>query len=231
MKFIKPALLVTATAIVVSLLIGASTASAHKWITVCLEQRLLQCASRVKHPLLGRKLIIQLGTSAFKAGFEIKCIEGQGESNEIESQQEGGAGEVKEFKSELVKLTFGGCSGGCAEFAVKVPQSLSLSDSNLLTPNWRILLTNLVISFTKCTFGVTCEFEGNLNVALQMNESESFFEPENTKFKFIKGSKLLCGETGTWTTGKFTLKWRLDNLFGTEHVFWPSLVDELVVVN
>jgi hypothetical protein len=232
MKLIKLTLLAATAAVAATAFIGASSASAHAWIAVCLKQELLECKNLAKHPLLGRLLVLQLGTGTFKSNFTIECTEGQGESNELESQKEGGAGETKEYKGELTKLTFGGCKGGCTAVEVRTPQptSLTMAVTELEKGEaglWRLVSKSAKVNFLNCTFGVECEFEGNVNVNVQMNATESFFEPENTAFNLIKGSKILCGGTGNWTVGKYTFKWRLDDLKGSEHLAWPSLIKNL----
>ena len=194
----------------------------HSWIALCKVSELLLCANGnlIKHPLLGR-LLLEVGAGEFKAAFSIKCPSGLGRSLELESQQE------SEFNTTLKSLFFEGCSGCGSAFAVLQPASLTMGtyEGN----DWKFKISGLKFEFTNCLEpGVTCEFEGNLDLKIQMSETESFVEPEGAEFKLIKGNEATCGKTGKWVSGRATFRWTIESgeNAGTYNV-WPSLLEAL----
>jgi hypothetical protein len=227
MKPIKMTLLAATAAVAAMAFIGASMASATPpWIGVCKNAELLKCANLVKHPLLGDILALA-SEGTFKGGFEITCKEGMGLSNQIESQQNGA------FKGNLISLTFEPCSGGCEKVTVITPIAVEINMETEATESWRLKAAAAKVAFSKCTFGVECEFEGNLNLKLRMDALGAYTDPKEDKevdkkpdeFKLIKGSKLLCGEKGTWESGRTRFDWVLDDVAKTTHVHvTPSLI-------
>jgi hypothetical protein len=226
MKLIKLTLLAATAAVVAMAFIGGSAASAaskHPWIAICFEQKLLQCASRPKHPLLG-KLRLLISISLFKAGFSIECQSGEGETNEVESQQPS-----ESFKTTLETVTAKECSGGCKAVKVITPQLAEGTMESEAEESWRLKSNNAKVEFSECSFGVKCKFEGNLNFKIGMDSEGDFADPEGTSFKLIEGSKLLCGETGKWESGRIRFDWVLDGGVVHKNV-WLSLVAELVKI-
>jgi hypothetical protein len=224
MKIVKLTTLVATAAVAAVASIGASNASATPtWITLCKEPQLLNCEGRwlVKHPLLGRKVPL-VGPSKLNAGFvTVECASGEGHSNSIESQQN------TEFKATLEALTFAECKG-CTGVAVKTPQVL-VDNMETETGGWRLKLNGLKVKFTGCPLSQSCTYEGNLNIEIQMNETEAFAEPKGTEFeKVASESTSLCAAKGKWETGKMTLDWELDDQpfpFGTRHKnVFPTLI-------
>jgi hypothetical protein len=228
MKLIKMALLAATAAVAATALIGASTASATgPWIAICKKAELLNCtaANRVKHPLLGRIRGL-LGETSFLSNFKITCTSGLGESNLIESQQSGSAKGTYEVLGNLT-----GCAGGCMTVGVRTPQSVELNMEAEATESWRAKSSNLKVLFSKCTFGVECEFESNLNVKVQMDGTGAFTEPEGAVFALIKGSAFLCGSAGKWETGRMRFDWVLDDASGTTHQnVTPSLIGKSLII-
>jgi hypothetical protein len=224
MKFIKMALLAATAAVAAMAFIGASSASATPtWMTFCKTPELLNCATanRVTHPLLG-KIRALAGKGFFLSAFKIECASGEGESNSIESQQNGA------IKGSLQTLTFKECTGGCTTVTVRTPQAVELNMENE-TAGWRLKANNGKVLFSGCTFGVECEFEGNLNFEVQMDATGAFVEPKGTSFNLIKGSAFLCGSTGKWETGQTRFDWVLDG--GTVHKnVTPSLIGANLIV-
>jgi hypothetical protein len=218
MKLIKMALLAATAAVAAMAFIGASSASATPpWIGICKNAELLNCANLVKHPLLGRILALA-GEGTFKSSFSITCKSGHGKSNEIESQQNGS------FKGTLEELKFSECSGGCEEVEVIVPQAVEIKMISA-TGEWLLFFSNAKVNFLKCTFGVTCEFEGTLDIPVSMDALGAYVDPLGAEFKLIKGSKLLCGATGKWESGRTRFDWLLDDAGKTTHVHvTPSLI-------
>jgi hypothetical protein len=198
-----------------------STAN-HSWIALCKVSELLLCAqgNLVKHPLLGR-FLLEIGAGEFKAAFPIKCSSGLGRSLELESQQE------NEFNTTLKSLSLEGCSGCGSAFAFLQPASLTMGtyEGN----DWKFKINGLRFQFNDCIEpGVACEFEGNLDLKVQMSETESFVEPEGAEFKLIKGNESTCGKTGKWVSGRATFRWIIESgeNAGTYNV-WPSLLEAL----
>jgi hypothetical protein len=224
MKLIKMALLAATAAVAAMALIGASTASATgPWMTFCKKAELLNCteANRVTHPLLG-KLRFLLGEGFFLSGFKITCKSGEGESNSIESQQNGS------IKGTLEILTFTECSGGCTTITVRTPLAFELKMEGE-TGGWREVLFGWKVNFSGCTFGVECEYEGASNLGVQMDATSAFVEPSGTSFTLIKGSVILCGVTIKWETGVTRFDWVLDG--GTVHQnVTPSLFGKSLIV-
>ena len=224
MRLIKMALLAATATVVATAFIGASTASATgPWIGLCKAQELLNCAKAnlIKHPLKGR-FLLSLGKGFSQFNFKIECTSGTGKSNEIEAQQEAS------FKGTLESLTVTGCSGGCKKIEVKTPQAFEINMETEAGADWRLKLANAKVAFSECTFGVTCEFEITLNLKLQMDAEGAYADPEGAKFQRIKGSALLCGETGKWEEGRTRLLWTLTD--GTAHKnIWPSLIGKSLI--
>jgi hypothetical protein len=228
MRLIKLTLLAATAAVAATAFIGASSASAvvHPWWAICFENSLLGCANRPKHPLLGR-IVPVVGRGRFVSNFEIECEKGSGKSNEIESQQKGSA-----FTGTLEELNFVGCEGGCKKVKVITPQAVELNMETEGLETYRLKSNNAKVEFFECTFGVKCKFEGNLNLKVQMDSEGYFVDPEGTKFTLIEGSKLLCGATGSWESGRTRIGWQLDDALHTVHFpVWIPLVQELVLVN
>ena len=217
MKLVKLTMLAATAAVVAMAFIGASSASATPpWISICLSQvggePLLNCTNRVKHPLPGR-LIILVGPGSFKAGFvNIECPKGEGHTNQVESQQN------LEFKATLEELTFTGCKG-CTGVAVATPQPATLKMTTE-TGGWVLESSNAKVKFTGCSLSQECTYEGNLSLAVQMNEKGVFIEPKGAAFKRVAPSTSLCAETGKWESGTATAHWELDDFAypnGTRH--------------
>jgi hypothetical protein len=227
MKLVKLTLLAATAAIAAMAFIGASSASATPpWIAVCGKAQLLNCENQwlVKHPLLGR-LIALVGPGKFNAGFvTVECESGEGHSNEIESQQSG------EVKGKLEALTFAGCKG-CT--GVKVEPVAVALNMETETGGWRVKANGGKVQFTGCPLSQTCTYEGNLNLEVQMNETEAFVEPKGTEFKKVEPSTSLCAATGKWETGKTLFDWELnDKAFpnGTRHKdVFPSLIGKELI--
>jgi hypothetical protein len=230
MRLIKMALLAATAAVVAMAFIGASTASATgPWIGFCKEatkpaEVLLNCKSGVfiKHPLKGQIRALA-GKGFFLSNFKIECTSGEGESNAVESQQE------TNFEGTLESLTFTGCTGGCNTVTVGTPIAVTLNMETEAGEDWRLKAANAKVLFSGCTFGVECEFEGNLNLKVQMDEEGAYTDPEGAAFTRIKGSGLLCGNTGKWEEGRTRFDWVLDDNVdpkkATVHKnVWPSLI-------
>jgi hypothetical protein len=220
MKIVRMMMLAATAAVVAMALVGASSASATPpWIAVCLKAELLNCKNLTKHPLLG-KVLATAGLSEFEAGIytSTQCSSGVGESNLIESQQNG------TFKGTLEKLTFSGCSG-CTGVKVNTPQAATLS-METETAGWRLKANGAKVKFTGCSLSQSCTYEGNLNLEVQMNETEAFVEPKGAEFeKVASESTSLCAAVGKWEAGKTTFDWELDNANGIKHKnAFPSLI-------
>jgi hypothetical protein len=218
MKLIKVALLAATAVVTAMAFIGASTASATPtWIGICKNAELLNCANLVKHPLLG-KILALAGPGTFKSNFEISCTSGHGLSNAIQSQQN------ESFTGTLEELTFTGCSGGCNTVTVLTPQAVLLGMENA-TEGWKLKAVSARVNFSGCTFGVECEFEGTLDLPISMDATGAYVDPLGAKFELIKGSKLLCGVTGKWESGRTRFDWVLDDATPTRHLnVTPSLI-------
>jgi hypothetical protein len=237
MKIANPIPLAVIAAFAAMGLIGASSASAtttHKVIQLCKAQELLLCAAGnlIKHPLKGRLLLTLAGGAEFNSVFTVKCPTGSGSSAEFE-----GFGNDK-IDTKLEKLVFSNCEGGCAEVFFKESQPETLGMSTELGEDWFLAMTPALVTFSKCTFGVTCAYEGNLKLNVKMNAAESFFEPEGATLKLHVGSQLLCGSTLTWNKGKTKLSWRLDDgvkqadgTLGTPDAVWPTLLEKLTTAS
>jgi hypothetical protein len=230
MNILRPIMLGTIAAFATMACVGASSASAatHEVIQLCKAQELLLCATTnlIKHPLKGRFLDLA-GKGTFKGLFTITCTSGMGDSNEFAFGE-------KEIKEELVALTFTGCEGGCTKVEVKTAKRLIHTDLNLLI--YRRLTHEVKVKFTGCTFGVTCTFEGNLNLEIRMDAEGMFVDAgkENQSFKFVEGTKAFCGETGVWNEGITRLDWRLDDgvkqpdgTLGTIHKAYLTSLEKL----
>jgi hypothetical protein len=227
MKLVKLATLAATAAFAAMAFIGASSASAvvtHPIIQLCKAETLLLCAdgNLIKHPLKGRLLATQVGTGEFNGNFTIKCKEGSGKSTETEA-----FGNEK-IDSQLEELTFKGCEGGCTVVEVAKNQAVSLKMGTALGNDWFLSAEKATVTFSGCTFGVACTFEGVLKLNIQMNAEGTFFEPEGAVFsKLIGGSAILCGSTGKWDKGKTTFKWTLDDVAKTTHKVYPTLLEAL----
>jgi hypothetical protein len=227
MKLLKLTMLAATAAVAASAFIGASSASAaHPVLALCDAPQLLLCEAShlIAHPLEGRYLLL-IGAGAFSAGFvTIKCTGGHGESNTRPSQETGG------LKATLEKLTFNECTG-CTNVAVKTPQAAEVSMESEGTETWRLKSTGAKVTFSGCPFGTTCEYEGNLNLKVQMDEEGAFADPENTKFKKVGGGGL-CSAEGTWESGRSRVDWKLDNAEGTIHKnITPTLQETLLTID
>jgi hypothetical protein len=218
MKLVKLTMLAATAAIAATAFIGASSASAvvHPWYVICKPggpSLLLNCPNRVTHPLLGR-LIPLAGPGKFNAGFvTVECESGEGNSNQIEAQQNGS------FKGTLEKLTFAGCKG-CTGVKVE-PVAVEVAMATETGP-FELKANGAKTQFTGCPFGTTCTYEGNLNLEVQMNEAETeqWVEPKGATFTRIAPSGGLCAEKGKWETAKTLFDWELDNAAfpnGTRH--------------
>jgi hypothetical protein len=220
------ALLAATAAVAAMAFISASTASATApWIGLCKAQELLNCANAnlIEHPLEG-KLRFLVGKGFILSNFKIECESGEGESNEIEAQQE------TSFKGTLESLTFAGCAGGCKTITVRTPQAFEINMETELGEDWRFKLSNMKILFSGCTFGVECEFEGTLNLKVQMDEAGAYADPGGATFIRIKGSALLCGSTLKWEEGRTRFDWVLDDEAKTTHKnLWPSLIGKSLI--
>jgi hypothetical protein len=228
MKLVKLTMLAATAAIAAMAFIGASSASATPtWITWCAKQQLLNCEGKwlVKHPLLGSAIPLA-SEGEFNAGFvSVVCASGEGHSNRIESQQN------KEFKGTLVELTFTGPEGkckGCTKVEVKKEQPVVLK-METETGEWRLKAEKAKVKFTGCPLSQFCTYEGNLNLEVQMNETEAFVEPKGTAFtKVAAESTSLCAAEGKWETGKSVVDWELNDQvfpFGERHVkVFPTLI-------
>ena len=226
MRLIKMTLLAATAAVAALAFIGASTALATgPWIGVCKAAELLNCAKAnlIKHPLNG-KLRSLVGKGFFQSNFKIECESGEGESNSISSQQSAN------FVGTLESLTFTGCKGGCTTITVRTPQSFLRDMETEGGENWRLKLNNLKILFSGCTFGVECEFEGSLNLQVQMDAQGAYADPAGAVFNRIKGSALLCGNTLKWEEGRTRFDWVLDDATPTVHKnVWPSLIGKSLI--
>jgi hypothetical protein len=228
MKIVKLTLLAAIAAVAAMAFIGASSASATPpWIAVCGKAQLLNCENQwlVKHPLLGR-IIDLAGPVVDNFGFvTVKCSSGEGHSNEVESEQSG------EFKGTLEALSFAGCTS-CTSLTLLTPQAFSLS-METETGGWRLTLNNVRLQAMGCPLSQLCTYEGNLNMEIQMNETEAFTEPKGTEFKKVEPSTSLCAASGKWETGKATFDWELDNATfpnGTRHKnVFPSLIGKELI--
>jgi hypothetical protein len=224
MRLIKMALLAATAAVVAMAFIGASTASAtENWIAMCLSQELLNCEDLAAHPLEGQIRALA-GNGFFKGNFKIECPSGEGESNTIKSQQEAN------FNGTLESLTFTECEGNCDTVTVGTPIEVTLNMTEA-EGDWRLKANNAKVLFSGCTFGVECEFEGNLNLKVQMDATSAYADPEGAAFNRIKGSALLCGSTGKWEEGRTRFDWVLDDEAETSHPVWPSLIADLTTAD
>jgi hypothetical protein len=227
MKIVKLVMLVAIAAIAAMAFIGASSASATPpWIAVCLKAELLNCKNLAKHPLPGR-LIGLGGPGKFNAGFvTLECAGSEGWSVQIESQQKG------ESSGTLESMTLNGCKG-CTGVALKTPQTATLTMETEIG-NWRSISNGVKVKFTGCPLSQSCTYEANLNLEVQMNETEAFTEPKGAEFKKIAAeSTALCAEKGKWETGKATFDWELDDApfpNGTRHKnVFPSLIGKELI--
>jgi predicted metal-binding protein len=225
MKLVKLTMLAATAAIVASAFVGASSASAltHKIGALCDAAQLLLCevSHLIKHPLLGRGRLV-VGSGAFNAGFvTIKCESGLGETNEVQSQQEGA------FNATLEKLTFSGCTG-CTGLAVKTPQAMEINMESEGTESWRLKVAGAKFTASGCPFGTTCTYESNLDIKLQMDAEGAFGDPEGKEFKRGEGSGGLCAAVGKWESGRTRPQWKLDDAKGSIHTkIWPTLLEVL----
>ena len=207
----------------------------HPVTQLCKAQELLLCAEAnlIQHPLKGRILALA-GKGTFKALFTITCANGMGDSSEFE-----GFGE-NEVKLELAELTFTGCEGGCRVFEVTKNQAGTLSMSTEgEAGEWFLSFPTFKMKFSSCTGGATCTYEGNTQLKVQMDAEGSFFNAATDKpaFKLVEGSKIFCGESGTWNEGSTRLDWRLDDgvkeadgTLGTIHkTVYLTLLEKLAV--
>jgi hypothetical protein len=219
MMLMKSSLFAAMAVTAALLFVDVTSASATPtWIGVCLEQELLNCKNLVKHPLSGR-ILASMSEGSFKSGFVITCKSGLGESNLLPSQQNGSAKGVYETLGLVT------CIGGCSKVGIRTPQNMELSMETAETESWRAKTSNLKVIFSECLFGVECEFEGNLNFKVQMDKEGAYTDPEGAEFNLIKGSKLLCGSTGRWESGRVRYSWSLDDAEKTTHThIWPSLI-------
>jgi len=48
--------------------------------------------------------------------------------------------------------------------------------------DWRLKAMGAKVKFAGCPLGEKCEYEGNLNLEVQMDATGSFFEPKNAAF-------------------------------------------------
>ena len=225
MKLIKLTLLAATAAVAAMSFIGASSALATPpWIALCDAPQLLNCEVKhlIKHPLLGRVLLLA-GPGKFNAGFvNVECTSGAGKTNEVESQQE------TNFKATLESLTFAGCKG-CTGVAVTTPQATVLNMETPETESWRLKAENSKVKFSGCPFGVSCTYKGNLNFKVQMDEEGAFADPEGAEFTLAEGGGL-CAAKGKWETGRTRVDWELNDVKRSIHKkIWPSLIAKLTV--
>jgi hypothetical protein len=250
MKLVKLTMLAATAAVAASAFIGASSASAvtHPWIQLCDIQTLLLCPTEhlIKHPLLGRFLLLT-GPGAFEAGFvTVKCASGMGDTNEVESAQiqspettatvPGEKVGESAFLSKLETLTFKECSG-CTGVAVEPTLThLWMEGPETAEKNtWWLTALNAKVKFTGCPLSQTCIYEGTLKFKVQMDEEGAFADPEGQEFKRGAGSTSLCAEKGKWASGRTRVDWRLDDkivqndgTLGSIHRhIWPTLLAEL----
>jgi hypothetical protein len=238
MKLLKLTMLAATAAVAASAFIGASSASAvttHRWIALCDAQQLLLCETNhlIKHPLLGRLLLLK-GAGEFNAGFvTIKCTSGHGETNAVESQQEQEPGNSntlpnKAFLANLQFLTLTGCTG-CTTIATTTPQTMHLWMQTELGEDWRFTLNGYTLKFSGCPFGVSCTYKGNLVFNVKMDAEGAFFDPEGKELSLSEGSGL-CASTGKWTSGRTRLDWKLDDANSSIHTHvWPTLLENLTL--
>jgi hypothetical protein len=223
MKLVKLVMLAATAAVAASAFIGASSASAvtHPWIALCDEPVLLLCPPThlMKHPLLGRFLLLT-GPGEFNAGFvAVKCESGMGDTNEVESQQKQEPETTTvvpktAFLSKLESLTFKGCTG-CTGVSV-APTETHLwhegpENIEKINETWWLTSLNSKVKFTGCPFGATCNYEGELKFKVQMDAKGAFANPEGKEFVRGEGSSGLCAEKGKWTSGETRVDWRLDD--------------------
>jgi hypothetical protein len=228
MKLVKLTMLAATAAIAASAFVGASSASAltHKIGALCDAAQLLLCETShlIKHPLLGRGLLV-VGPGKFAAGFvTIECSSGLGETNEVQSQQEGA------FKATLEKLAFSECKG-CTTLEVTTPQPMEINMESEGTESWRLKVEGAKFKASGCPFGTVCIYETNMNVKLQMDAEGAFGDPEGLVFTRGAGSGAVCAEKGKWETGRTRPQWKLDDLKGSIHKnIWPTLLEVLTKV-
>ena len=224
MRLIKITLLAATAAVAAMAFIGGSTASATgTWIGLCKAAELLNCAKAnlTKHPLKG-KLITLAGKSIFQSNFKTTCEVGEGETASIEAQQQAS------FKGTIELLFFASCSGDCTFVNVKTPQAAELNMETEAGENWRLKAANVKIVFANCIVGGGCEFEGTLNLKVQMDAAGAYADPEGTSFTRIQGSALLCGSTLKWEEGRTRFDWMLDDGTVDKNV-WPSLIGKSLI--
>jgi hypothetical protein len=237
MKLLKLTMLAATAAVAASAFIGASSASAvsHKWIALCNAQTLNLCptANLIKHELLGKALLLQPKPGEFNAGFvTVKCPEGHGETNAIQSQQEQSVENTATvpttaFLAKLEFLKFTGCTG-CTGVAV-APAEIHLWMKTGLADDWRLTALNAKVTFSGCPFGVSCTYKGNLEFIVQMDAEGAFGDPEGKEFELSEGG-FGCAAVGKWTTGRTRIDWKLDDANGTIHTkIWPTLLENLTL--
>ena len=226
MRLIKMALLAATATVAVMAFVGTSAALATgTWIGLCKAAELLNCAKAnlIKHPLKA-KLRILVNKGFFLSNLKVSCELGLGESNLVEAQQQAS------FKGSLEIFKFIGCSGDCSVVMVRTPQPVEINMETEAGSDWRLKAANMKVAFSSCVFGGECEFEGTLNLKVQMDGEGAYADPEGAAFTLIKGSALLCGATGKWETGRMRFDWVLDNDPVTVHKnITPSLIGKSLV--
>lgn len=228
MRPVKLTLLVATAAVAAMAFVNASSAlAAHSWIALCDAQQLLLCEQShlIKHPLLGRAILL-VGPGKFNAGFvNVECTSGKGETNQVESQQE------VNFKATLESLAFAGCKG-CTGVAVTTPQAVVLNmESEAVEESWRLTAEKAKVKFSGCPFGVSCTYSGNLNFKVQMDAEGAFADPEGKEFTLSEGGGL-CAAKGKWESGRTRVDWQLDDAKLSIHKnIWPSLIEKLTLAN
>lgn len=247
MKLIKMLSLAMAAAAIVMAFVGATSAMAaeeHELIGLCLKAELLLCekASRITAEGLEFGLLLgtQIGTGTLEGTLAEKCKESMstGKIGAAPGNMGKNASGENILKGEIIELTFAGCEP-CKKITTTPPFTGNIGmtgtsatkEPTFLNGTW-YLEGGGNASFAECPLGVKCKFGAEkLTPAptIEMTETEAILNTNKAKLNLEEGSKLICGETGTWNS-KYGLRWDLfkdkahKELIKADPI-WPTLVN------
>jgi hypothetical protein len=200
MRLIKMFSLAALTAVVGMAFIGASSALAvldpetvicKSNVELCPEAEILPKGAVITAVALeGEKAPILLGQ------INEKCKKS---TIKVEISSTGGMGQPLKGKEPTGGggLTFSECSPCSTVTASAGEGTLEMTGANLWSLN-----TSGSTKFSNCTFGVSCAFSGSAVSLTAQNDAAAggllVLAEKAGPFKLTEGSKLLCGETGTW---------------------------------
>jgi hypothetical protein len=187
--------LAVAVAVCATVLLGAGSAAAvvHPAIVTCKQNEPILCSeeNQVSLPKGGWGLLLgEAKNIRIEGTLALECASGKVVAKFSELH-------TNPIKAEITSLTFNECKPCTTVTSVGLPYAASLSMESeegdyLVTMSGSKKLSG-------CPFGVTCKFGAKLELLVKNTESGIVLYAEKELFKLEEGSKIICGETGSWT--------------------------------